>query len=102
MNVTMFETFYNLLYHGAIEVYGRAENNYKYCDVGDILITADVETVKKFNAVYQDIITSDREAAAFAFWYCYTYQKKALEYISRTAYDNIMSEIVKQYNAGMI
>ena len=102
MNITMFKKFYNLLYYGAIDTYEKAENNYKYCDIGDTLIISDKETVKKFNAARQDIITSDRESAAFAFWYCYTYQKKALEYISRTAYDNIMSEIIKQYNAGMI
>lgn len=102
MNITMFKKFYNLLYYKVIDTYGKAENSYKYCDVGDTLIMSDKETVKKFNAARQDIITSDREAAAFAFWYCYTYQKKALEYISRTAYNNIMSEIVKQYNAGMI
>lgn len=102
MNITIFEKFYNLLYYGAINTYEKVENSYKYPDVGDVLIISDKETVKKFNAARQDIITSDREAAAFAFWYCYTYQKKALEYISRTAYENIISEIVKQYNAGMI
>lgn len=102
MNITMFKKFYNLLYYGVINTYEKVENSYNYSDIGDILIISDKETVKKFNAARQDIITSDRESAAFAFWYCYTYQKKALEYISKTAYNNIMSEIVKQYNAGMI
>lgn len=100
MNVTMFETFYNLLYHGVINIDEKIENNteksmYKYYDVGDVLIMSDKETLKKFNAARQDIITSDRESAAYAFWYCYTYQKKALNYISETAYKKIINEIIK-------
>ena len=102
MNVTMFKTFYNLLYYKVIDTYEKAENSYKYCDIGDVLMISVKETVNKFNAARQDIITSDRESAAFAFSYCYTYQKKALQYISRTAYEKIINEIVKQYNAGMI
>ena len=98
----MFNKFYNLLYYGAINEKMRPEKSYTLADIGDMLIAGDKKAAAYLAAERQDIVASDREAAAFAFWYIYKYQKKALEYISRAAYDSITNEIVKLYNDRMI